>query len=224
MEILEPQKPGFIWDWLSQYYSNMGGITREYASLEPPMRRPGVLVIDFQVGPPRDMPSPLYDRALHNTSVFLPEARQLGLPIIYTLNSFREDLRDLPDTRITGHLNSAGDKNPRKILDVVAPEPDDIVVAKTTHSPFPSTNILFYLHRLGIDSLIVVGHTTSGCVRATAIDASMYGFYTMIPEECVGDGHGPNVHRANLCDMHCKGVDVMPLEELLTKLHERPVR
>jgi maleamate amidohydrolase len=69
----------------------------------------------------------------------------------------------------------------------------------------------------GIDTLIITGCSTSGCVRATALDAMQYGFRPIVPRECVGDRHdGP--HEANLFDINAKYGDVMPLSDVLRAL------
>jgi len=72
---------------------------------------------------------------------------------------------------------------------------------------------------MGVDTLIITGATTSGCVRATVVDSLQHGFRTIVPEECVGD-RAEAPHRANLFDMGTKYADVMAVEEVLAKVRE----
>ena len=77
------------------------------------------------------------------------------------------------------------------------------------------TNLLMILNRLRVDTVIITGCTTSGCVRATVFDASSYDFHTIIPKECVGD-RSEDIHEANLFDMNSKNADVIPIEEVVS--------
>ena len=87
-------------------------------------------------------------------------------------------------------------------------------LARFTASAFFGTALASELIALGVDTLLVTGATTSGCVRATVVDALQNGFRTIVPEECVGD-RAEAPHRANLFDMGTKYADVMPVEEVL---------
>ena len=85
---------------------------------------------------------------------------------------------------------------------------------KKVASAFFGTNLASVLISQGIDSVILCGATTSGCIRATAIDLLQYGFPTLVPRECVGD-RAQAPHEANLFDIQAKYADVVPLEEAL---------
>lgn len=93
----------------------------------------------------------------------------------------------------------------------------DVVVEKTHASAFHGTRLAEQLRSKGIDSLIVTGLTTSGCVRASAVDGLQHNFKIVIPEEAAGD-RDTMAHQANLYDLNSKYVDVLSLEETLALL------
>ena len=93
----------------------------------------------------------------------------------------------------------------------------DTIIEKTHASAFHGTDLADRLRSEGIDSLVVTGLTTSGCVRASAVDGLQYNFKVVIPEEATGD-RDPSAHDANLYDLNAKYVDVMPLDKVLTLL------
>ena len=96
----------------------------------------------------------------------------------------------------------------------LAPREDETIVLKKGASAFFGTNLAAILVSQGIDSVVLCGATTSGCVRATAIDLLQYGFPAMVPRECVGD-RAQAPHEANLFDIHAKYADVVSLEDAL---------
>ena len=99
----------------------------------------------------------------------------------------------------------------------VRPEPDEPVFRKRAASGFFGTPLAPFLAAGGCDTLVVTGCVTSGCVRATAIDAVSHGYRTIVPRECVGDrAQGP--HEWNLFDIDSKYADVEPLEGVLAAL------
>ena len=93
----------------------------------------------------------------------------------------------------------------------------DTIIEKTHASAFHGTNLADQLRREGIDSLVVTGLTTSGCVRASAVDGLQHNFKVVVPEEATGD-RDSSAHDANLYDLNAKYVDVMPLDEVLALL------
>jgi maleamate amidohydrolase len=99
-----------------------------------------------------------------------------------------------------------------QIPDLIAPGPGELVLQKTKPSAFFGTPLASYLIGLGIDTLLIAGTTTSGCVRATVIDAFSNNFRTVVVEDCVFD-RGDLPHKANLFDMHSKYADVVSLED-----------
>ena len=103
------------------------------------------------------------------------------------------------------------------------PRPEDSILTKKGASAFFATNLVTVLVSQAVDTVILCGATTSGCVRATAIDCLQYGFPTLVPEECVGDrAAGP--HAANLFDMNAKYVDVVSLIDALSYVEFLPTR
>jgi nicotinamidase-related amidase len=94
---------------------------------------------------------------------------------------------------------------------------DDVVLVKKYASAFFGTGLDVLLRERGVDTLLIAGCTTSGCVRATVVDALQYGFRPVVVREAVADRSEP-AHRANLFDIEGKYGDVLPLEEVLTYL------
>ena len=104
-----------------------------------------------------------------------------------------------------------------EIHDAFTPLPEDTVFRKERPSAFFGTPLVAHLNQRRIDSLIVCGESTSGCVRASTLEAHMYGFHVSIVEECVFD-RSEIVHKVNLFDMHHKYADVMKLDEVAAHL------
>ena len=104
----------------------------------------------------------------------------------------------------------------------LAPAPQDIVVLKQKPSGFFGTNMSSYLTLLGCDSLLVTGTTTSGCVRATVLDAFSLNYRIALAEEGCFDRSQAS-HAINLCDMNAKYADVVKTSEILAYLENLPV-
>src|SRR5262249_13659464 len=106
-----------------------------------------------------------------------------------------------------------------EIGELLAPEHGEIVLGKPKPSGFFATALELYLNSLRVDSVIVTGMVTSGCVRATVVDAYMRNYHVIVVEEAVADYSDFN-HRASLLDMHVKYADVARLDEVVEYLHE----
>jgi maleamate amidohydrolase len=104
-----------------------------------------------------------------------------------------------------------------QIVEQLAPEEHDVIIYKRFPSIFFGTNLITQLISLQVDTLVVVGCTTSGCVRATVVDGMSYGFRCIVPEDCVWD-RGEASHAINLFDISQKYADVMPLQDVLSQL------
>ena len=122
----------------------------------------------------------------------------------------------------TGYLGSPSRK-PRSddmfdVIDEVAPVDGEAFLRKASPSPFYGTPLLGHLNGLGVDTLIVAGESTSGCVRASVVDACASRFNVVVAEECVFDRHEA-AHAMNLFDMHHKYADVLPLVEIQDWIH-----
>ena len=101
--------------------------------------------------------------------------------------------------------------------------PEDTILTEKGASAFFGTNLTAVLTCQHVDTLILCGATTSGCVRASAVDALQFGFPTLVPRECVGDrAQGP--HEAGLFDMNAKYADVVSLDETLSYIASLPSR
>jgi maleamate amidohydrolase len=180
--------------------------------------RPAVLVVDFSCGftdPECALGSDL-TAEVEATRRLLDAARAKGLPVIFTTIGYEPSLKDgglwLQKAPSLGDLQVGGqwvEIDPR--LD---PQPDETIVLKKGASAFFGTNLAAILISQGIDSVVLCGATTSGCIRATAIDLLQHGFPTLVPRECVGD-RAQAPHEANLFDIQAKYADVVPLDDAL---------
>ena len=107
----------------------------------------------------------------------------------------------------------------RDIVAEIAPRAGELVIAKAGASAFFGTHLAAHLIKRGVDTVLMAGCTTSGCVRASVIDSHDYGFRTIVVEECVFD-RALVPHRANLFDMEAKYAGVESLAEVLAYLEQ----
>ena len=187
--------------------------------------RPAVLVVDFSCGftdPACRLGSEL-TKEVEATRRLLDAARKRELPIVYTTIGFESHLKDgalwLQKAPALGDLQIGG-----RWVEIDArldPQPGEPVVLKKGASAFFGTNLASILIAQGVDSVILCGATTSGCIRATAVDLLQYGFPTIVPRECVGD-RAQAPHEANLFDIQAKYADVVGLEEALAFVESVP--
>jgi maleamate amidohydrolase len=103
------------------------------------------------------------------------------------------------------------------IIGEVAPLPGETVIEKAAPSAFFGTLLAAQLNALRVDSLIVGGEATSGCVRATCVDARSYRFKVTVVEECVFDRH-ETTHAMNLFDLHQKYADVLSIDDVVSHI------
>jgi maleamate amidohydrolase len=147
--------------------------------------------------------------------------------VIYTMGTRRPDNWDsgswswknsrLAERQVTREGNLPG----HEIVREIAPLPRDIVIDKQKASAFHGTALLGYLTLLGADSLIVAGVSTSGCVRATVVDAHSHNLRCAVVEEGCFDRLQAS-HALSLCDMHAKYADVIQLDEALAFMAKLP--
>ena len=103
---------------------------------------------------------------------------------------------------------NAGILDLKTLASDISPDSEDILIEKKFASSFFGTNLADDLRRMNVDSVVISGVTTSGCVRATALDSLQNNFFTTVAEDCVGD-RDLNAHRANLFDLQSKYADVV---------------
>ncbi|RAI58113.1 isochorismatase family protein [Roseicella frigidaeris] len=173
--------------------------------------RPGLVVVDFQRGfTEAGFPmggAPMVDAAVRNTVPLIAAAKRAGLPVIACVNGY-----DSP--RAAPHWKAAPvfdllQGSPAVELDPrIAAAGPDVVLMKTAPSIFFATPAAAILTKERVDTVIVAGCITSGCVRASVIDAFSLGFRVMVPEDCVGD-HDPVAHAQNLKDVERRYADVI---------------
>ena len=105
------------------------------------------------------------------------------------------------------------------IIPEVAPIEGEVFLKKTSPSAFWGTPVVGHLNALGVDTIIVAGESTSGCVRASVVDACTNRYKVVVAEECVFDRHEAP-HAINLFDMNQKYADVMAVDEVINWMHE----
>ena len=183
--------------------------------------KPALLIIDFSYGF-TDPDSPLggdFTRQLETTARLLAEFRRGRLPVVYTTVAYDPDYRDAGVfIKKVPSLSILVNGSPLvEIDDRIAPAEGEQVIVKKYASAFFGTELDVYFHGLGVDTVVITGCTTSGCVRASAVDALQYGFQTVVVREGVGDrADGP--HEANLFDMDAKYCDVESERDVLEHL------
>jgi len=153
-----------------------------------------------------------WDAVAHIAGI-LPLARLKGIPVIYA----NPDSRPTPPgwQNVKSGRRSEIYRNPRthEIVREIAPAKDDYVIHKYRPSIFFGTHIIPLLNSLQVDSLIICGTTTSGCVRASVVDAFSYGYKVTVIQEATFD-RGEASHWINLFDMNAKYADVLPISEV----------
>ena len=183
--------------------------------------KPGIVVVDFQLGfTDPDYPlggAPLVMRALKNTETLLKAARRYGVPVASCNTAYMNE-REMPYWKITAVRETFRHDHPSVALDPRIHDPAyDLVVCKKGPSIFFSTGVADYFAKERVDTVIVTGCNTSGCIRATAIDAFSHRYRTLVPEDCVGDIE-EQPHRDNLRDLGRRYVDVVDLDHALAYL------
>lgn len=185
-----------------------------------PGERPAVVVVDFQraftehagCGPGTRV-------ALERTAELLAAARRAGVPVVYLRNAVDDlDERMLAQKVRTSLTERCLKDDPWvEVSDVVAPEPGDAIVDKPCASGFFRTNLEEVLTGLGADELIVAGTSTSGCVRATIVDASFRSYRISAVEECMDDFR-PISGEVAMWDIQDRYGDVVTLADVLARL------
>jgi nicotinamidase-related amidase len=187
-------------------------------------KKPALVIIDFQYGLTDDQ----YGfgggnimEAAKATASLLSSVRSKGIPVFYSVTVYRKDLLDaglfVKKVRLLNLLVQGS--RTVEIDDLLKPEEDDVVIQKHYPSVFDGTNFDSMLNVQKIDTLLITGCVTGGCVRATAMSANGYGYRPMVVEDCVGD-RSIFWHRFNLLDMDAKIADVVKLTEVFDYLNK----
>jgi maleamate amidohydrolase len=181
----------------------------------------GLLIVDFVGGfaDPDAFGGGNIPEAIAATVPVLGEARCRGWPVAHTRIVFADDAGDhnIFAAKVPTLLALTETAAGSAIVPELAPVEGELVVRKTVPSAFFETGLRSWLTQRGVQTLLIAGTTTSGCIRASVIDAMSCGFKPVVLEDCVGDrALGP--HESNLFDMGQKNADVLRFAEVLAQL------
>ncbi len=182
-------------------------------------RNPALLVVDF-INAYTSEGSALFAQgvvdAVRDTVPLLAAARRHSVPIIYTRVIYQAGGYDggIFVEKVPVLLKMVEGEPLADIVPELPPAEGDVILNKQYASAFFGTSLAAMLTSHGIDTVIVTGCSTSGCVRATAVDGMQHGFRVVVPRECVGDRH-PGPHEANLFDIDSKYGDVVGRQDVL---------
>ena len=184
-------------------------------------KRPALLIVDFVVAY-LDPASPLYagvEDALASNERLLAAARKAGIPVIFTNVVYTPGgadggvfYRKVPALKLFDRGSPLG-----AFPASLQPREGELVISKQYASSFFGTHLAATLTSNGIDTLLITGLSTSGCVRATALDACQHGFLPFVVREACGDRH-PGPHEANLFDLQAKYAEVISEAQALANL------
>lgn len=184
-------------------------------------RKPALCIVDFVNGfvDPQVFGGGNIREAVAKTIGLLAAVRQLGIPVAFSRVVYAADGSDnCAFVRKVPALAKLTEHSPEgQIVPELAPLPGENILRKTQPSAFFGTGYVDWLRQQGIDTLIIAGCTTSGCVRATVVDSMSYDFRTIVARDCVGDRSLP-AHEANLFDMEQKYADLMEADAIITPL------
>jgi maleamate amidohydrolase len=186
-------------------------------------KRPALLVIDFLKaytieGAPLYAPGVV--KAVAETPSLLAAARMAGVPVIHTrILYLAQNCADggmwVKKSPVMKSMVSGNEL--AEFCEEVEPADGELVIVKQYASAFFGTSLASLLHTQGIDTVVMAGCSTSGCIRASAVDAVQHGFRTIVVRDCVGDRH-PDPHNANLFDIDSKYGDVVSKEEVIAAI------
>jgi maleamate amidohydrolase len=181
----------------------------------------GLLIVDFVNGfaDPAVFGGGNIAPAIAQTVKLLAFARQQGWPVAHSRIVYAPDAadRNIFSLKVPGMLTLTENEANSAIVPQLTPEAGELVVRKNVPSAFFGTSLAPWLTQRGVQTLLVAGAVTSGCVRASVVDAMCYGFRPLVLSDCVGD-RAIAPHEANLFDMAQKYAAVMPLEQALAEI------
>ena len=182
-------------------------------------KKPAVLVVDFvkaYTTPGAPLYAPAVVDAVKETVDVLDVARRNNILVVYTKVMYSHNgldggifVQKVPVLRTMVEGEPLTD-----IVPELPPAPQDVIIVKQYASAFFGSPLAAMLTSQGIDTIVLTGCSTSGCIRATAVDGMQYGFRVIVPRECVGDRH-PEPHEANLFDIDSKYGDVVSKAEVM---------
>jgi len=181
--------------------------------------RPALIVVDVNLGF-TDPASPLVcdlDAVVGAIARLLDAARRAPIPVFFTTVAYDDAGKEAAAVfieKVPALLTLEVGSRWTEIDPRIAPLPGEPVLTKLFASAFFGTPLAAILEEAGCDSVAVTGASTSGCVRATVVDALQHGYRTVVPREAVGD-RNPAAHEANLYDIDTKYGDVVSLDEAL---------
>lgn len=183
---------------------------------------PALLIVDFinaYITPASPLYAPDVVTAVNETVSLLEQARRKQIPVVYTKVLYNKNFKDggLFVQKVPALKMMVEGEPLAEIVPSLTPLETDIVIIKQYASAFFGTPLAAALTALGVDTLLLTGCSTSGCIRASAVDGMQHGFRVIVPRECVGDRH-PAPHEANLFDIHAKYGDVVSKTEVLAYL------
>lgn len=184
-------------------------------------RKPALLIVDFVVAY-LDPASPLYagvEDALASNERLLAAARKAGIPVLFTNVEYSPGgadggvfYRKVPALKLFERGSPMG-----AFPESLQPQDGELVITKQYASSFFGTTLAATLTAMGVDTLLITGLSTSGCVRATALDACQHGFLPFVVREACGDRH-PGPHEANLFDLQAKYAEVISETEAIAHI------
>jgi maleamate amidohydrolase len=197
---------------------------RSYGAVEIGMKgKVGIVVVDFQLAfTDAQFPlggAPLVMRGVDNTARLLKVARAHNIPVASCFTAYKTE-RDMPHWKITAVREEFRLDHPGSALDPrIYDESYDVVVCKFGPSIFFQTPVVPYFIKEGVETVIITGCNTSGCIRASTIDSFQWGFRTIVPEDCVGDiEEGP--HRDNLRDVGRRYADISTADDVIASIEK----
>lgn len=183
--------------------------------------RCALVLVDFVNGfvDPDQFGGPHIEQAVHASVPLLDAFRAARLPIVHTRVVYSDDGSDANVfcMKVPGLLRLTEDAPMSQIVPQLTPRAGERVLRKTSASAFFSTGLAQWLAFRGVDTVVVAGCTTSGCIRATVVDSMQSNFRTVVVSDCVGD-RALEPHHANLFDMRQKYADVLGRDQLLALL------
>lgn len=192
--------------------------------------KPALLIIDVQYRTVGTTSMPFWEaikefptscgevgwQAVGNIEILLAEFRRRGWPVLYPCVAPKQKT---DGGRLAAKVPAIMDiaQKGYEFVEEIAPREGDVVLPKKHPSAFFATPLVSHLIDLGVDTLVVTGCTTSGCVRGSVVDAFAYNFRVVVPQDCVYDRSATS-HAVNLFDMASKYADVAPATEILERL------